>query len=186
MSLILVTGGVRSGKSKFAEEYVMREGKDPWLYFPTAYPTDQEMILRIDRHRKERDPRFRTLDPLAFASSFPDLLHCLEPYSPDSSVLLDGLGLLLSGMLEEQTDVPVENLVEKASSCLSFLMERNGLTVVVTEETGLGGIPMTPLGRRFADLLGEVNQMLASRADFVYMLVAGCVIPLRQHPSESL
>ena len=182
MSLTLVTGGIRSGKSKFAEEYLLKKGKEPWIYLPTAYPTDPEMLSRIERHQVERDSRFTTLPPLDSSLPASDLLSHLGLFSQDASFLLDGLGLLLSGMLMEQPDEPVRNLVEKASSFLDFLFERKGMTVVVTEEASLGGIPMTPLGRRFTDFLGEMNQMLAVRADFVYLLVVGCVIPLKTAP----
>ncbi|MHB1605616.1 MAG: bifunctional adenosylcobinamide kinase/adenosylcobinamide-phosphate guanylyltransferase [Leptospirales bacterium] len=182
MPLILVTGGIRSGKSRFAEEYLVREGKEPWLYLPTAFPADTEMALRVERHLKERDPRFRTLNPLGAKMTVSDLFRQLDPYPIDASLLLDGMGLFLSGMLMEQQDESVPDLVEKVSSLISFLSERKGLTVVVTEETGLGGIPLTPLGRRFTDFLGEVNQTLSSRADSVYLSVAGCVIRLKAKP----
>ncbi|MHB1286324.1 MAG: bifunctional adenosylcobinamide kinase/adenosylcobinamide-phosphate guanylyltransferase [Leptospirales bacterium] len=184
MSLTLVTGGIRSGKSRFAEEYLLKNGKGPWIYLPTAYPSDPEMVSRIKRHQEERDARFVTLPQLDPSLSLPDLRQRLKDFSLEASVLLDGLGLLLSGLLMGHPEEPIQNLVLKATSFLSFLFEREGLTVIVTEESSLGGIPMTPLGRRFTDFIGEMNQMMAGRADAVYLVVVGCILPLKETSNQ--
>lgn len=172
MKLILVTGGVRSGKSRFAEELAASAGEHV-LYVATGQAWDEETARRIERHR-ERRPAHWGLKEVADSLS-----EVLPPGGGYQVVLLDCLSGWISGRLMR---LPEERLWDEAASRQLFreleqLIERgrlySGAVVIVTNEVGLGGVALTPLGRRFADMLGEANQLVASHADEVYAVWAG-------------
>lgn len=172
MKLILVTGGVRSGKSRFAEELAASAGEQV-LYVATGQAWDEETSRRIERHR-ERRPAHWGLQEVADSLS-----EVLPPEGGYQAVLLDCLSGWISGRLMRLSE---ERLGDDAESRQLFreleqLLERghlySGAVVIVTNEVGLGGVALTPLGRRFADMLGEANQLVASRADEVYAVWAG-------------
>lgn len=179
MSLILVTGGIRSGKSRFAENLALLKGEPPWFYLPTAWPTDPEMVQRIERHRQARDARFSVIPLPPTAALVADILNTLCAIPKEATLLVDGFGLLLGHFFEVEHDTRLSSLLDIIHPLLIFLTERTGLTVVVTDEVGSGGVPLNPSGRIFADLLGEVNQKLALGARFVYLIVAGYPLTLK-------
>ena len=178
MSLVLVTGGIRSGKSRFAEDFALSKGDPPWFYLPTAWPSDAEMVQRIERHRQERDVRFSVV-PLPETPLFVGYLDILRSIPGDATLLLDGFGLLLGQLLEGKNVPDLTSLLDKAHPLVDALTGRTGLTVVVTDEVGSGGVPLTPSGRIFADMLGDVNQKLAMGARFVYLIVAGYPVSIK-------
>jgi adenosylcobinamide kinase/adenosylcobinamide-phosphate guanylyltransferase len=169
--LILVTGGARSGKSRFALSLAESHSPASRLFIATAVATDSEMRSRIARHRKERDGSWRTLEepvdlPGKLSSRF---LH------PGSLILLDCLPTFVTNLLLAKQS---HSQIEKRVQALVAALRGPGLTsILVTNEVGCGLVPETPLGRRFRDLLGKVNQQTALLADQVYLLVAG--IPMR-------
>ena len=163
--LTLVLGGARSGKSRCAEELIGRM-PSPWAYIATAEALDEEMRARIAHHRARRDGNWRTIEaPLDLSdtiSAFDDAGH---------PILVDCLTLWLSNCLLADRDL------DKDSERLMAVLERApGPIVLVSNEVGLGIVPDTPLGRRFRDAQGRLNQQVASVADRVIMMVAG--IPL--------
>lgn len=178
MSLVLVTGGIRSGKSRFAEDFALSKGDPPWFYLPTAWPSDAEMAQRIERHRQERDIRFSVI-PLPEPPIFGGFLDILRSVPGDATLLLDGFGLLLGQLFEGKNLPDLPSLLDKVHPLVDALTRRTGLTIVVTDEAGSGGIPLNPSGRIFADMLGEVNQKLALGARFVYLIVAGYPVSIK-------
>lgn len=171
MGLVLVTGGVRSGKSLFAEQ-LAGYGRRV-LYVATGEIWDGEMAVRIDLHRDRRPPQWGLLETGS-------LLHPLQERADEwDAVLVDCLSTwvsrLLIGLPESEWRSPETRarITEEAERFAAWLSERDGEAVVVTSETGLGGVAMTPLGRAFQDLLGEVNQIVAERADDVYLMISG-------------
>jgi adenosylcobinamide kinase/adenosylcobinamide-phosphate guanylyltransferase len=166
--LVLVTGGARSGKSRFAESRVAELAPGgPWLYVATAEALDDEMRDRIARHRIRRGGSWRTVeaprDPAAgLAASEPAaLIDCLTLLV--TNLLLDGL----------PDDEILARVVALADACRAAPMP----VVVVTNEVGLGIVPENALARRFRDLAGWANQALAAKADEVVLTAAG--LPLR-------
>lgn len=169
-SLLLVSGGVRSGKSAFAQELIGARAGSGWLFWATGTASDPEMAERILRHKNARPPGIDTIE-----EGLCSLLSSgrIGPSGPCSArpLLLDNLGSCVLELLEDPSfDLWIDRLSREIQS-------RQGLTVVVTDDVGGGGVALSPLGRAFADRLGDWNQHLARQADEVYAVMMG--IPLR-------
>ncbi len=167
---VFVTGGARSGKSRFAQGLVEKM-TGPLLYVATAAPGDAEMAERIRRHRAERGGRWATLEePLSLLERLP------QAAEGKAGVLLDCVTLWLSNLLFHHGEeaAPVLGEVDR----LALLLPRLPAPVVlVSNEVGGGIVPENPLARLFRDLAGEANQRLAAAADEAWVVVSG--IPLR-------
>lgn len=163
--IILVLGGVRSGKSEAAERLA---GTGPVTYIATGAAVDAESNDRVARHRARRPSTWRTLEE---TDAVPDALR-----STVGTVLLDALGSWLANDIE---GADIDDLV-------AALQGRNGDTVVVSDEVGLGVHPLTALGRRFADRLGEANQQVAEVADRCLLAVAGRLVELPGSPGGQI
>lgn len=181
---ILILGGARSGKSRFAQKVAAEFGKRV-LCVATGEAHDEEMRQRIDEHRRNRPPSWRTLEvPVNVGRSI------LEEIGNAQVVVLECLTLLLSNVISECTTegdpeaVDVSLLGERLDVELRELMEAintvRASCIVVSNEVGLGLVPANRLGRLYRDLLGKANQTFAKHADEVYLMVAG--IPLRLKP----
>ena len=169
--LILVTGGARSGKSRFALELAEGQPFRKRLFVATGVACDSEMKARIARHRKSRDGRWATLEePIQLPERLPKRL-----LTPGSLILLDCLATFVTNLLLAKISTPQ---IHRKMDTLLTTCRRPGVTAVfVSNEVGSGLVPEYPLGRRFRDILGAVNQKVAQAADEVYFLVAG--VPLR-------
>ena len=175
--LILITGGARSGKSTFAERYAAA-GDKKVIYIATAAGNDEEMRRRIAGHRKRRPPEFDTVEEPFYPH------RVLEKGSKKNLFLLDCLTLLLTNHLLKEVEGKDEDSsafwFEQAEATLQYielLMESVGRCpadiVIVTNEVGLGLVPENRLGRIFRDLAGKANQIVASEADEVWLMVCG-------------
>jgi adenosylcobinamide kinase/adenosylcobinamide-phosphate guanylyltransferase len=161
-------GGARSGKSRYAERLV-EDAARCGTYVATGEAGDAEMAERIAAHRARRGPFWRTVEvPLALAPAI--AAHA----EPERSILVDCLTLWLSNLLlaGKQAD-------EEAGLLCSALREAAGTVVVVSNEVGMGLVPETPLGRRFRDAAGRLNQEVASLADRVVFVAAGLPLVLK-------
>ncbi|MDH4618993.1 bifunctional adenosylcobinamide kinase/adenosylcobinamide-phosphate guanylyltransferase [Brevibacillus sp. AY1] len=176
MSLILVTGGVRSGKSGFAEELASETGKRV-LYVATGEAKDEEMRNRIELHQARRPAEWGCVEIPQYLS------HSIQAAKEYEVVLLDCLSTWVSNWLmavpEEKwrNDAITQEIYQEAKAWLDGLAAAPQTVIAVTSEVGLGGVAMNKLGRWFADVLGDVNQMTARRADTVYAVFSG--IPWR-------
>jgi adenosyl cobinamide kinase/adenosyl cobinamide phosphate guanylyltransferase len=164
--LTLVLGGARSGKSRYAEGLIAKL-PPPWIYVATAEAGDAEMAERIAGHRARRGPNWRTIEAthdlervLAACSAEPVLVDCL-------TLWLSNL-MLANGAVEEEM-----TRVETA------LLSATAPKVMVANEVGYGIVPDHPLGRRFRDLQGILNQRIAALADHVVLVVAGLPMALK-------
>lgn len=166
MSLVVLLGGARSGKSRLAVDLATR-WRGPVVFVATAEPRDAEMARRIERHRAERPPGWATVEePLA-------LLPALTAAPADACVVVDCLGLWVANLLERGQDVD-----GCAAAAAATAAARSAPTIAVTNEVGLGIVPATPLGRAYRDALGTVNRLWVGAARDAALVVAGRALPL--------
>jgi adenosylcobinamide kinase / adenosylcobinamide-phosphate guanylyltransferase len=164
--LTLVLGGARSGKSRYAESLIAAL-PPPWIYVATAEAGDEEMAARIQVHRQRRGASWRTIETprdvaaaLATGTTMPVLVDCLT--------------LWLSNLMLAAANIDEEiGCLEKALAAASAPI------VLVANEVGSGIVPDHPLGRRFRDLQGMLNQRIAARADRVVLMVAGLPLAVK-------
>ena len=177
--LSFVTGGARSGKSRFAEQ-LARETARPLVCLVTMVASDEELAARIAAHRRERPAGARTIEAPR------DPVGALAALDGGSCVLLDCLSLWVSNRLLELGEAPSlaavadldAALLGEADRLVALAASREGETIVVTNEVGAGLVPPYPLGRHYRDLLGRVNQRVAASAARAWLLVAGRPLPL--------
>ncbi|HEX9312848.1 MAG TPA: bifunctional adenosylcobinamide kinase/adenosylcobinamide-phosphate guanylyltransferase [Actinomycetota bacterium] len=169
MSLTLLLGGARSGKSRLAVRLAASPGL-PVVVIATGEARDEEMAERIHRHRAERPAEWETIEePI-------DLAGPLANVQDRNCVLVDCLTLWVSNLMEMGlSDGEIE---ERAGKAASLAATRGSLAVAVTNEVGSGIVPEGALARRFADVLGRVNAIWAEEADRALLVVAGRVLPL--------
>ena len=168
--LSLVLGGARSGKSRYAESLISTlppPWRAPWTYVATAEPGDAEMAERIAAHRARRGASWRTIEaPRDLAGSLQS-----EGAAP---ALVDCLTLWLSNLMLAGADIDAEmNRLDHALAGVAAPI------VMVANEVGAGIVPENPLGRRFRDMQGVLNQRMAARADRVVLMVAGLPLALK-------
>ena len=165
----LVLGGARSGKSRCAEQLV--EGAaSGGTYCATAEAGDAEMACRIAAHRARRGAFWHTVEaPLALAPVIASEARSERP------LLVDCLTLWLSNLL--LASKPVDE--ETAALCAALRLAA-GPVVLVANEVGMGLVPETPLGRRFRDAAGRLNQEVAALADHVVFVAAGLPLVLKE------
>jgi adenosylcobinamide kinase/adenosylcobinamide-phosphate guanylyltransferase len=168
--VVLVTGGARSGKSRFAEARLGELAPPRWRYVATAEAGDDEMRARIAHHRARRSDDFMTVEAPS------DLVGALGGVG-ETGVLVDCVTLWLSNLV---LDGKTDEAVLAATDDVAAAARAAGLPVVlVTNEVGAGIVPDNPLARRFRDLAGFVNQRLAAAADEVYLVAAGLPLKLK-------
>ena len=198
--LILILGGARSGKSRFAQKLAEERGakrRGSVVYLATAQAKDAEMRERIARHRLSRPASWKTIEePLKVA----EVLHRVE--KDCRVVIIDCLTLLISNILvgecksegvesadpsvgllemaegsaqcsDSHRDDPAVKILGEAESIIQAAGILEADTIIVSNEVGLGVVPPSQLGRMFRDLAGLVNQRVAQAADEVYFLTAG-------------
>ncbi len=164
--LTLVLGGARSGKSRYAESLIATL-PPPWLYVATAQAGDEEMTARISAHRKRRGPDWRTIEA-------PRHLVAALQEAGTTPVLVDCLTLWLTNLVLADIDIETETAhLDRA------LAAAGAPVVLVANEVGSGIVPGHPLGRKFRDLQGVLNQRVAARADRVVLMVAGLPLALK-------
>ena len=168
--LTLVLGGARSGKSRYAESLIVAlppPWRPPWTYVATAEAADEEMAERIAMHRARRDTSWETIEAPR------DLATALQSCDR-RPVLVDCLTLWLSNLMLAGSDIAIETArLEQALAAAA------APTVLVANEVGYGLVPDHPLGRRFRDLQGALNQRIAARADRVVLVVAGLPLTVK-------
>ena len=183
--LTLVLGGVRSGKSAFAEGLAKdldSSGADfSVTYLATGLATDAEMEQRILLHRGRRPSHWLTVEePLDLPGGLKTAFD--GPVRP-GAVIIDSIDVWVANMLMEHEDESKERLESQTLGALDDMLDTarcsSAAIFMVSSEVGLSLVPPEPLGRRFQDLLGLVNQRIAKVAGKVYLVVAGIPVPIK-------
>ncbi|PID60897.1 bifunctional adenosylcobinamide kinase/adenosylcobinamide-phosphate guanylyltransferase [candidate division KSB3 bacterium] len=177
--IICVTGGARSGKSRFAESFYAQI--DDVVYIATCQPSDDEMRARVALHRRSRPASWKT-----FEGS-----HDLDrAVSTQKHYLLDCLSLLCSNIMfklsrNDERISPgrqqeIETLVlQELRRLISAIRDIQGMLLIVTNEVGLSIVPEHHISRVYRDILGRVNQAVAALCDEVYLVVCGIPVKIK-------
>jgi adenosylcobinamide kinase/adenosylcobinamide-phosphate guanylyltransferase len=163
--LILITGGARSGKSRYAQELALRHSDRP-VYVATARVWDDEFRQRIRIHQQDRDERWRSMEEERHLSRLP-----LE----GEVVVIDCVTLWITNFFSD-TRADVNACLEACRREIDGLANKEALLIIISNELGMGMHPDTEAGRKFTDLQGWINQYIAGLADEVIFMVSG--IPL--------
>ena len=172
-SVTLVLGGVRSGKSRYANQLAAQSRRV--VYLATAKISDAEMRAKIEQHRADRPMEWLTVEePL-------ELAKVLQEHQPNCDVIVvDCLTIYAANLLEAEGENN-QSIDRQIASLCDALRQPQCAVVLVSNEVGSGVVPPYPLGRRYRDLLGELNQKIASIADDAVLMVAGLPLALKGH-----
>jgi adenosylcobinamide kinase/adenosylcobinamide-phosphate guanylyltransferase len=177
-SITLVLGGARSGKSSYALQ--LASVSEKVTFIATAQASDDEMRMRIQRHRQERPASWSTAEVPV------DLDLAIAQHSLSSEVLLiDCLALYAANLMTvERNDE--EKIQERVDRLCQALRSAQSPVILVSNEVGSGIHPSHPSGRFFRDLLGRINQQVAQLADNVLLMVAGIPLPVKGQVSPTI
>jgi adenosyl cobinamide kinase/adenosyl cobinamide phosphate guanylyltransferase len=166
--LILLLGGARSGKSALAVDLAQRGGAQV-RFVATAQGDDDEMVASITHHRLHRPENWVTVEaPI-------DLVPAVRSTPGGDTILIDCITLWISQLMVDHDD---EEIAARVDDLVTALEAHDGEVIVISNEVGFGLVPMDPVGRRFRDLQGRVNQTLARAATDTYLVVAGKTLRL--------
>jgi adenosylcobinamide kinase / adenosylcobinamide-phosphate guanylyltransferase len=170
-TVTFVLGGVRSGKSRFAQRIASASGSV--IFIATARPSDPEMELRIERHRQSRPAAWQTLEiPVDLDVAIASL------QDPSQLAVIDCLTVYLANIMSKAGGK--ESIIKDHTDRLcSALKETRASIILVSNEVGSGIHATTPTGRFYCDLLGELNQQVAAVADNVILMVAGIPVAIK-------
>lgn len=168
MSLTVLLGGARSGKSSLAVRLASETG-GPVTFIATGEARDDEMAARIEAHRGERPAEWTTVEePLALQDAIEQARGVL---------IVDCLSLWVANALERDEPAAVEEAAARAARAAAG---REASTFAVSNEVGLGVVPATDLGRIYRDVLGRVNAAWVAAAEQAYLVVAGRALALER------
>jgi adenosylcobinamide kinase/adenosylcobinamide-phosphate guanylyltransferase len=167
--LVFITGGVRSGKSRFALERATAAAGQV-LFVATALANDDELRARITKHRAERPAGWRTAE-----ATEGDLAGHIDGDEP--CLVLDCLALYVGRRLTEGTKPG--RIIEEVESASRRMLDRFDLSIVVSNEVGSGIIPDNAMAREYSEVLGKANQVVAALADEVVLMVSGIPVKVK-------
>lgn len=194
MALIYVTGGAKSGKSKFAEDLLLslNNGKQKNIYLATSIVFDEEMEIKVNLHKERREDKWITVESYknffkTLKSTFVEIKSQEETIFKNN-ILVDCVTNMVSNIIFENVNInwdsptkeELQQCDERVKKELKELIEVSKNyenVVIVSNELGMGIVPVTPLGRYFREIAGKMNQYVAQKADEVYFVVSG--IPMK-------
>lgn len=177
--IILILGGARSGKSDIAVKLAGRYGSNV-IFLATGSAGDKEMEQRIEKHKQHRPSSWTTIE--AETGVGEQLSHMQGNVD---AVILDDLTLLASNiLLQEKEGVDEEECERKINQELDTLFcecaRKNASCIIVSNEVGMGIVPVTGIGRLYRDVLGRVNKYCAAKADKVFLMIAGLAVDVKK------
>jgi adenosylcobinamide kinase/adenosylcobinamide-phosphate guanylyltransferase len=166
-----VLGGIRSGKSHFAKMLASRKGSV--LFIATCQATDPEMKQRIEEHKKNRPPDWEIIEE---GERIEEILRSFRNSKRKKDVIIiDCLGMFITNLLKNED----REIMKKVRGLIRETKRLDSQVIVVSNEVGMSLVNPNKLARRFSDLLGEANQLVAKEADEVYFLTAGIPTKLK-------
>jgi adenosylcobinamide kinase/adenosylcobinamide-phosphate guanylyltransferase len=166
--LIFITGGARSGKSRYAQELALQYSDHP-VYVATARIWDEEFRQRIDRHRQERDERWTSMEEEKQLSRLP----------LDGRVaVIDCVTLWMTNFFSD-LHADIDACLTACRREIDALTMKDAVLILISNEIGMGLHADTPAGRQFTDLQGWVNQYIAAKADQAIFMVSGIPLMLK-------
>ena len=165
-SLTFVLGGVRSGKSRYAQALALKS--EEVVFLATAQATDEEMCAKIEQHRQERPSGWKTVE-VPF-----DLDHAILEQGASSSFLIIDCMTTYTANLLIAKQASRETILHCIDAVCDALLRSRASVAVISNEVGSGIVPEFPAGRAYRDILGEVNQRIARVCDNLVLMVAGC------------
>ena len=160
--IIFITGGVRSGKSRYAQEIALALSYNP-IYLATARVWDEDFKERIRRHQQDRDERWTNLEEEKHFASLP---------LDNRVVVIDCVTLWLTNLFTD-TKNDIDQCLSTVEQEIQLLKQRPGIFIIISNEIGMGLHADTEIGRKFADLQGWANQLIAKQADEAIFMVSG-------------
>lgn len=167
--ITFITGGARSGKSRFAQELAEQHSEHP-VYLATARVWDDDFRKRIERHQNDRGPHWINIEEEKCLSATP---------TEGKIVLLDCVTLWLTNIFFDN-DFDMEKSLEEAKAEWGRFVTKEMDLIVVSNELGMGVHPVEESARKFADLQGWINQHIAAMADEVYLMVSGIPVNIKK------
>ena len=177
--IILVTGGARSGKSVFAEQYAKKLSAKV-AYIATAQIYDEEMELRVDLHKKRRPTTWTT-----YEAPFHAEVSIKEAVENHEVILFDCITLYLSNLLLASSSTFSHNekydyILKEFATLLDTVEECKANIIFVTNEVGMGIVPENGLAREYRDFAGKINQFIAEKATKVFMVISGMGVDIKK------
>ncbi len=168
--IILITGGQRSGKSRYAEELALSLADNP-VYVATAHVWDEEFRERVRRHQERRGPQWTNIEEEKFLSRN-DLMGGVA--------VIDCVTLWLTNFFFENQNQDTQQVLDMVKAEFDRFTAQDATFIFVTNEIGSGGVSVDAVQRRFTDLQGWMNQYIASRADEVILMVSGIPVKIKE------
>jgi adenosylcobinamide kinase/adenosylcobinamide-phosphate guanylyltransferase len=160
--IIFITGGARSGKSRYAQELALQLSNKP-VYVATARHWDDDFEKRIKRHQSDRDERWTSIE---------EEKHISKLNFSGNVVMIDCVTLWLTNFFTD-TKYDIDASLQQARAELDLLNTANNTFIIVSNELGMGMHAETEIGRKFTDLQGWMNQYIARKANKVVFMVSG-------------
>ena len=179
-----ITGGARSGKSRFAEEFLKNE--DKVIYIATGIAFDDEMKDRIAKHKESRNKNWITIEGY---KGLKDILS--DKLAGRDFILLDCVTIMVSNLMllgknidwdkinPDEVNLIEKTILDEINNFLKIAEQFSGETIIVSNELGMGVVPPTPLGRYYRDIAGRMNQIIADISDEVYFVVSGIPVKIK-------
>ena len=195
MAIIFVTGGAKSGKSKFAEELILslNDGKQENVYLATSLVFDEEMKEKVRLHKERRKNDWGTVE--TYKNFENELNNFFENNDKTkNNMLVDCLTNMITNIIFENKNIDWDNFekrmyiqtleklnknVENSVNKLLNVTNEFENVIIVSNELGMGLVPSYPLGRYFREIAGKMNQIVAEKADEVYFVVSGISMKIK-------
>ena len=168
MNITFITGGQRSGKSRFAQELALKKSEQP-IYIATARKWDADFEQRIARHQSDRGNMWQTVEKEKYISDI-----CLN----GQTALLDCITLWLTNFYTDHK-FDIEKALTEAKFEWNKFINQEGELIVVSNELGMGIHPENEASRKFADAQGWMNQHIAQQANNVYLMISGIPVKIK-------